>query len=485
MNIKSEINQSTTHNNDSVDDLNQNIFKPKYDRALLSSGIIHIGVGNFHRAHQAYYINEYLNNYNDLNWGIVGVNLRKSESDNFQSLINRKGKYILKTISTKGEKKYNEIHSITELYDWSKDSQKAESIFGNPNLEIVTMTVTETGYYISENNELNLDLPIVKNNIAGEEKSIIYSYLYNALKIRKEECNKPITLLCCDNIRENGVMLKNTLLTYVKASNDIELLNWIIENVSFPSCVVDRITPRAPDNLAEEINDKFNIKEGCSVMAEPFIQWVIEDKFIGKRPALEKIGVQFIDNVFPYEEAKIRILNGGHLMLSYLGVMQGLQTYDQVINHKELQKFFFNLEKKEIIPALGNDIPFDLDDYLLVIFDRFKNEYIADKLERLTMDGSGKFPIFVLPTIRVCFKKGITPQHCIESIASWYAFMFKIHKGELKFDYYEPRWKWICLFLHHEKIDDFINCKELWGTVPSTYPEFKSILKKEILKFKL
>ena len=344
------------------------------------------------------------------------------------------------------------------------------------------MTVTESGYYISENNKLNLNLPIVKNNIEGKEKTTIYSYLHNALKIRKEKCNKPITLLCCDNIRENGVMLKQTLYKYIKACNDINLLDWIDSNVSFPSCVVDRITPRVPDNLAKEINNQFNIDEQCSIMGESFIQWVVEDDFIGKRPALEKVGVQFVDNVFPYEEAKIRILNGGHVAVSYFGFLKGYTTYDQAINDPSLQEYFFKFEKEEVIPALGNEMPFDLKKYMMVIFDRFKNENIADRLERIAMDGVAKFPIFILPTIKACFEKDIVPSNAISSIASWYVFMKKIHNKELIFDYYEPQWDWIKKFLTDDKIDDFANNTELWDDVPKKFPDFKIILKDQIIE---
>ena len=179
----------------------------------------------------------------------------------------------------------------------------------------------------------------------------------------------------------------------------MELFQWIEKKVSFPSCVVDRITPRAPKYLASEIKEKFDIDENSSVMAEPFIQWVIEDNFIGKRPNLEKVGVQFVQNVFPYEEAKIRILNGGHVALSYIGALKGHETYDEAICDRELQQYFFELERKEIIPALGNETPFDLEEYMIIIFERFKNTNIGDKLERIAMDGVGKFPIFILPTI--------------------------------------------------------------------------------------
>ena len=180
--------------------------------------------------------------------------------------------------------------------------------------------------------------------------------------------------------------------------NSNKLLEWIGENVSFPSCVVDRITPRTPEFLKSDIMEKFNLKENCGVIAEPFIQWIVEDNFINERPKLEDVGVKFVKDVFPYEEAKIRILNGAHLALSYFGALKGYTTYDEAISDKNLEQFFFEIQQKEILPALVHK-PFDLEEYMITIYERFKNKNIADKLERIAMDGVGKFPIFILPTI--------------------------------------------------------------------------------------
>ncbi len=449
---------------------------PSFKREECKIGIVHLGAGNFHRAHQALYINDYLNQTNDLNWGICAINLRKEEQQNFNSLRDRDGKYILKTISTSGDTEYHEIHAIQKLIDWSKEKEDAENILTNPNIEIVTMTVTESGYYISEDNKLNLNLKIVRDNIEKKENTIIFSYLLNALKKRMNSINKEITLLCCDNIRENGVMLENTLKKFVESSEEFSLLEWINKKVSFPSCVVDRITPRPPDDLKSEIFDNFNIKENCSVMAEPFIQWVIEDNFIGRRPDLENVGVQFVKNVFPYEEAKIRILNGGHVALSYFGALKKYVTYDAAISDKELEQYFFELERREIIPALGNEAPFDLEEYMMVIFNRFKNANIGDKLERIAMDGVGKFPIFILPTINKCFEKNIIPVNSIDAIASWYVFMCKILSNDLIFNYYEPSWDWVKNYLSEDKIEDFVCSKELWGDTPKKFNKFSELL---------
>ena len=464
--------------------MKNNLKIPSFKREECNIGIVHLGVGNFHRAHQALYINNYLDETNDLNWGICGINLREEERENFNFLHNRDGKYVLKTISTEGEMEFTEIHSIKKLVDWSKEKEKAENTLSDPNIEMVTMTVTESGYYINEDNNLNLNLQIVKDNIQKKENSIIFSFLLAALKKRMLLIDKEITLLCCDNIRENGVMLEKCLKQYVENSKELKLLDWIEKKVSFPSCVVDRITPRAPDYLKSEVNEKFDIEENCSVMAEPFIQWVIEDNFISKRPALEKIGVEFVKNVFPYEEAKIRILNGGHVALSYFGALKGHKTYDEAISDRQLQQYFFELEQKEIIPALGNNQIFDLEEYMMIIFDRFKNSNIGDKLERIAMDGVGKFPIFILPTINNCFEKNIIPENSIESIASWYVFMCKIDSKKLNFDYYEPSWNWIKNYLKTDKINDFVNSTELWGETPNKYKSFSKILKNKILFLK-
>ena len=457
---------------------------PSFKREECKIGIVHLGVGNFHRAHQALYINNYINDTKEIDWGICGINLRKEEREKFNFLKNRDGKYILKTTSTDGDTEFSEIHSINKLIDWSKDKEEAENILSNKNVEILTMTVTESGYYINEENNLNLNLDIVKDNIQRKENTIIFSFLLSALKKRMVSIDKEITLLCCDNIRENGSMLEKCLKQYVKASDELELFQWIEKKVSFPSCVVDRITPRAPKYLASEIKEKFDIDENSSVMAEPFIQWVIEDNFIGKRPNLEKVGVKFVQNVFPYEEAKIRILNGGHVALSYIGALKGHETYDEAICDRELQQYFFELERKEIIPALGNEAPFDLEEYMIIIFERFKNTNIGDKLERIAMDGVGKFPIFILPTINKCFELNIIPENSIESIASWYIFMKKIENKTLKFNYYEPSWEWIKQYLKDDMLEKFIYNSDLWGNTPKKYPMFGEVLNKKIQFFK-
>ena len=159
-----------------------------------------------------------------------------------------------------------------------------------------------------------------------------------------------------------------------------------------------------------------------------------------------------------------------------MGPLKKYVTYDAAILDRELQQYFFELERKEIIPALGNEAPFDLEEYMMIIFDRFKNKNIGDKLERIAMDGVGKFPIFILPTINKCFQKNIIPENSIDAIASWYVFMCKILSKDLIFNYYEPSWDWIKNYLSDDKVEDFVFCKELWGDTPKKYIKFSNLL---------
>jgi len=457
------------------------ILESNFDKKKLNAGILHIGVGNFHRSHQAYLIDRLIEKKSEYKWGIVGLNLIKSGQKNLKSLQNREGNYVLKTVSSNGDAKYRNIKSIIALLDWNLEKEKSEQILNNKNIRLVTITVTETGYFLNEDDKLDQNHRSIKDEIKNINTTTIYSYLRIALNQRMHKINDPITILSCDNLRENGKILENAFIEYLELVNDLTLLEWIKKNVSFPSCVVDRITPRVPQTLSKEIENNFMIKENCSVLSEDFIQWVIEEKFSSSFPNLDELeNVNITKNVIPYEETKIRVLNGGHSCLTYFGALMGLKTFDECFKKENLNSFFNDLEIKEIIPSLGNAIPFDLTKYLNEIYKRFQNSNISDDLERICMDGSSKIPIFVIPTIKKCFEMSIEPTNCISAIASWYKFMKKINNNELNFNYIDPKWDWLKNFLHDDKIDDFCSNKDLWGELPKTFPRFKEILKLKI-----
>ena len=345
-----------------------------YNKNNVQTGIVHIGYGNFHRAHQAMYIDEYMEKTGDLRWGIVAVNLM---NEGFRDIHD----YIVKTPST-----YKLVRSHLDYVDWTKNRIVAKHMLTLPSVHLITITVTESGY---------------------RPGSPLFEYLACGLRNRKT----PITIMCCDNIRQNGLVLKTHFLAYLYHTNQYELAEWIRENVKFPSCMVDRITPRPSEKMKREVERIFPGYGHNSIQTEEFTQWVIEDKFASEFPDLTQVGVTITENIEPYEETKIRILNGGHTSLAYLGVLSGYNTFDEVMNDKDHREHFRNLQMEEIVPSIEHDLPFDIYEYVDTIEKRFTSSTNMDDLERICMDGFTKFHTFIVPSIRTCLEKNKRPIH--------------------------------------------------------------------------
>jgi D-arabinitol 4-dehydrogenase len=243
--------------------------------------------------------------------------------------------------------------------------------------------------------------------------------------------------------------------------------------------MVDRITPRIDPSHALDVEARFGIKDRVTVMGESYIQWVLEDTFANGRPPLETVGVEIVDQVEPYEDAKIRVLNGGHTILTYLAALKGHRTYDAGILDPELREFFRAYETEEVIPAIG-DSPIDLLAYRDIIESRFSNQYIGDTVERICMDGVSKFPIFVLPTIQGTVDRGLVPIRSIHGIASWYVFMRQAEAGRIPFPYVDPKRDWIAPMLEPGQEAVFAAEPDLWGDIPTRCPEFVNALVHEI-----
>jgi D-arabinitol 4-dehydrogenase len=449
-----------------------------YSQSDCQAGIIHVGIGAFHRAHQAVYINQLLGHSDQKNWGIIGINLRSEDAHVSQKLDAQGNIYTLKTLSPENHSTYAQVGSILSTIDWSKDANAAADAVNDENVHLITMTVTEGGYYLSETGELETHLPIVADAMKGEG-SCIYAYLRASLNKRRLGCNLPITLLCCDNLRDNGHYLKSGFEQFVKACNDTDLLEWMATNVTFPCCMVDRITPRPDPIHAEDVKQTFGVDDTLTVMSESYIQWVVEDNFAGPMPDLARVGVELVKDVTPYEDAKIRILNGGHTILAYFAALKGYQTYDQGLADEELNAMFSAYETGEVIPAIGQS-PINLQDYYGLTKTRFSNSNIADAVARICADGGIKFPIFILPTISNCYANGHVPSQGLKGIAAWYVFMCKVIAKEIDFQYVEPRWDYLETLVNGKDASKFVACQDLWGQVPVEFPEFKQQLTEAI-----
>ena len=456
------------------------ISATSYDRSTCAVGVVHLGFGAFHRAHQSVYLDDYMELSGDLRWGIAAVNLRSSEAALFKAAEEDNklhDGYYLKTYSADGSVELRRVRSHMKFADWSVAPSDSEGLLSLPTVHMVTITVTESGYYTDPNGELNVAHPTIKAEVSGDTTESVYAYLRLALARRVATTGAPLTIACCDNIRQNGKMLSRNLLAYLKACGESELATWVESNVAFPCSMVDRITPRSPDELSAEMSALVGKPVTSPIMAEDFTQWVLQSQAAADMPELAKAGVTVTADVDPYEETKIRVLNGGHTALCYLAALEGVETFDAAMRVPHLLEHFQNFETKEVLPALTLELPFSKTDYLEKIVQRFGNVAIGDTVARNCADGMVKFPIFIQPTLEGCLKQGIMPVHSIGSIASWYVFALHVDAGNIGFKYVEPNWDELKAML---RTDAFITSRQLWGDLPATYPEFADTLRQKI-----
>ncbi|TYL48605.1 mannitol dehydrogenase family protein [Marinomonas sp. IMCC 4694] len=450
-----------------------------YQKEAINAGIVHLGVGAFHRAHQAVYIDRLLAHDNQQNWGIIGVNIRPQDSQAFARFVEQKGEYVLKTMAADGATRYEHIRSLIEQIDGAQAPQDVDAALAHATTQLVTSTVTEGGYYLDENRTLMLDHPAIKADIEGA-RNTLYAFLYAGLKLRSETSNGAITLLCCDNLRHNGELLKTGLMQFLAAKHDNKLAAWVAQHVSFPCSMVDRITPKPSQQHVDDVRARFGVDDNMTVMGEDFIQWVVEDNFAGAKPPLDLVGVQFVKDVVPFEEAKIRILNAGHTCVTYQAALKGLTYFDEAMRDEELKQYFTDFIEQDSIPAIGKSVV-DLPAYFDIIAQRFSNANIGDTVERICTDGYAKFPIFVFPTLEGAYKRGLTPSKTIQGIASWFAFMQLSHQGKVGTPYHEPNKAALAAFTNDEAgIQAFATDRFLWGNVPTEFPEFIAQLTKAI-----
>ena len=462
------------------------LYATSYDRKACSIGIVHLGFGAFHRAHQSMYIDDMMEETSDLRWGIAAVNLRAAEADAFAQHSADADGYVIKSISPDGQVSFRKVRAHVAFEDWSKNAATAEALLALPTVHAVTITVTESGYYTDDSGALNPEDPTIVSEVSGGKSVSVYAYLTAALKARKAAGGQAITVLCCDNIRENGTKLGANFKQYLTLLGDADLANWVQQNVTFPCSMVDRITPRSSPDLEAETRALFGRDGAAPVIAESFVQWVLEDDFASEMPDLAAVGVTVTKNVHPYEEAKIRILNGGHTCLTYFAALRGLETFDAAMRDPELNAHFWAYERDEVLPALTLDLPFDRAEYLQSIADRFGNAAIADSISRICADGMAKFPIFIRPTLEECFAQGFTPDAGLRSVASWYVFAKHVAAGTIPFTYLEPSWATLEDMLQGDAgLDAFCTSKLLWADLPDRFQDFSNALRGAIKEMEL
>lgn len=406
--------------------ISQTIPTPQYDRTAITPGIVHIGVGGFHRAHQAVYLDDYFhlhsNNPEEKHWGICGIGLLEWDQRMRDALQSQDCLYTLVERSAEGDRP-RIIGSICK-YLYAPDNRQAViEAMAHPECRIVTLTITEAGYYYVEGTgDLDVNHPTIQHDLQNpDEPTGAFGFLIAALDRRRLAGLPPFTILSCDNIQGNGNVTRQMVTAYAELANP-ELATWIRENVTFPNSMVDRITPATTDGDRAMVAQQFGIEDGFPIVTEPFIQWVMEDDFCAGRPAWETVGVQFTDDVHSYEKIKIRLLNGSHLLIGYLGELAGYQHVHEVMADPLFCRTI-ELLMEEVSSTLKPVPGMELTQYKKTLIERFANPKIQDQLPRLSLNGSAKLPKFVLGSVRDRLAQGASVQYLGLVVAAWMRYL--------------------------------------------------------------
>ncbi|BBV01914.1 D-arabinitol 4-dehydrogenase [Providencia hangzhouensis] len=393
---------------------------------------MHIGAGSFHRAHQAWYLHR-LCQQGDDSWSIALGNIRNDANALLDNLTKQNGEYTLETVSPEGERHYEKITSVRKVLHWDENLSQLVEQGCDKATRVIAFTVTEAGYYLTPQHELDAEQPDIKADLTGK-MSTIYGALTQILRARLAAHGEPVTLLNCDNLRHNGERFRHGFLSFLQLKGETELYQWVKENTRSPNTMVDRITPRPTPDVAERVKQHTGWDDKAPVMGEAFIQWVIEDDFINGRPALENVDVEMVESVLPWEEAKIRILNASHSCIAWAGTLIGLSFIDESTRQSAIKQMAWNYVTQDVIPSLSPS-PLDLEQYRDVVLARFSNPYIQDTNQRVAADGLSKIPGFITPTLQECYQRQQTPAATAVLPALFFVFLQRWARGELPYEY--------------------------------------------------
>jgi mannitol 2-dehydrogenase len=411
-----------------------------YSRNQVSAGILHIGVGNFHRAHAEYYTNLLLENASQHQWGICGAMLLPGDEPLYRSLKSQEQIYTLTVCGRDGVDEAYRIGSLVELYWAMEEAEAILAKIADKSIRIITLTITEGGYNMEKSTgEFILDGPTIQHDLQNPlSPKTVFGFIAEGLRRRKALGNGPITILSCDNLQHNGNTARKAFCTFFKAQDE-ELAAWVAENVTFPNSMVDRITPATRPEDIVRLNEKNGTEDKAPVYCEDFIQWVIEDNFIAGRPAWESVGAEFTDDVTAYENMKLSLLNASHTLLSYPSFLSGYRKVDDAMHDERIAKFvrvFMDEDITPYVPAPGNT---DLELYKQTLVERFGNRSVSDQVARLCFDGISKFPVYVMPNLIKMIADGAELKRVAYLIATYRHYLkYKVDDKGASFEVAEP-----------------------------------------------
>jgi mannitol 2-dehydrogenase len=393
---------------------------PAYDRRLVTPGVVHVGVGGFHRAHQAMYHDRLMSEGAELDWGICGVGVLPADRGMQQALDAQDGLYTLVLKHSDGTYEPRVIGSIVEYLFAPDDPEAVIEKMAATSTRIVSLTITEGGYNISDlTGEFDVTNPdVIADLQPGAVPRTAFGLITEALWRRRKHGRTPFTVMSCDNLQENGHLTRRVFTAFARL-RDPELGDWVESEVRFPNSMVDRITPVTTDADRAEVAERFGIEDRWPVVCEPYTQWVLEDTFPAGRPPYGEVGVELVDQVKPYELMKLRLLNGSHQALAYFGYLCGYRLVHEAAGDPLFQAFLLGYMDSEATPTLAPVPGVDLGGYKHTLIERFANPQIRDTIARVCAQSSDRIPKWLLPVVRQQLAAGGEIRRSAAVVASW------------------------------------------------------------------
>lgn len=455
--------------------LPSSVARPRYARDELKAGILHIGVGNFHRAHQAVYLDDLFNAGKDLDWGLIGAGIRAGDRAMRQALEPQDWLTTVVELEP-GANVARVTGGMIGFVPVNEDGRAIVDALDDSALRIVSLTVTEGGYCIDPaTGSFNPDHPdIVYDAAHMDAPRGVFGVLLAALKRRRDEGRAPFTVMSCDNIPHNGQVARDAVAGLADLV-DPSLAAYVREQVAFPNSMVDRITPATSDRERTILMERFGIQDNWPVFCEPFRQWVLEDNFPTGRPALEDVGVTFTPHVAAFELMKLRILNGGHAAIAYPAGLLGIHFVHDAMADPLVRGFLDKLEAEEIIPCVPPVPGVDLQAYYQLIARRFANPDVGDTIPRLAQDGSNRQPKFILPSTRDRLKAGADVTGLALESALWCRYCAGTTDAGKPFNLDDPNAGRLTAAALASKDDpaSFLDLRDIFGDVADA-PQFRS-----------
>jgi mannitol 2-dehydrogenase len=393
---------------------------PDYDRDLVTPGVVHVGVGGFHRAHQAMYHDRLLSDGGAREWGICGVGVLAADRRMKEVLDAQDGLYTLVLKHSDGTYEPRVIGSIVEYLFAPDDPEAVIERMAAESTRIVSLTITEGGYNLSDvTGEFDVTNPDVLADLEpGAVPRTAFGLITEALRRRWKRGLTPFTVMSCDNLQGNGYLSRRVFTAFARL-RDPDLGDWVEHEARFPNSMVDRITPVTTDADRAEVRERFGIEDQWPVVCEPYSQWVLEDAFTAGRPPYEQVGVQVVDQVEPYELMKLRLLNGSHQAMAYFGYLCGYRLVHEAAQDPLFQSFLLGYMDFEATPTLAPVPGVDLDGYKHTLIERFSNPQVRDTIARLCAESSDRIPKWLLPVVRAQLVTGGEIRRSAAVVASW------------------------------------------------------------------